>query len=53
MGNVQILYTSTPPNGYRWEIVGNGKVLKSGTAKDKPTAQADAEKALSDATKKK
>jgi hypothetical protein len=47
MEEYKILINSTPPKGYRWQIVGPGhRSIKSGTAKSEIEAKAAADKAL-------
>jgi len=46
MDDVIIQITPTPPVGVRWELVGQGKVLKRGTASTRAEAEAAADKAL-------
>lgn len=46
MDEVIIQITPTPPVGFRWELVGQGKVLKSGTGNTCAEAEAAADKAL-------
>jgi hypothetical protein len=46
MDEVIIQITPTPPAGVRWELVGQGKVLKRGTAGTRVEAEAAADKAL-------
>jgi len=53
MDEVIIQITPTPPAGVRWELVGQGKVLKSGTASTRAEAEAAADKALEAAKAKK
>ncbi len=46
MDEVIIQITRTPPVGVRWELIGQGKVLKRGTASTRAEAEAAANKAL-------
>jgi hypothetical protein len=47
MEDYKILINSTPPRGYRWQIVGPGqRSIKSGTEKSEIEAKAAADRAL-------
>ncbi len=50
MGEISIVVMSTPPDGFRWQLIERGKdaAIKSGTASTQDEARAAAQKALSE-----
>ena len=48
MRELKVLTNPTPPEGFRWQVVGpDGKTIKSGTAKTQAEAQTAGNKAAS------
>jgi hypothetical protein len=46
MQELKVLTNPTPPEGFRWQVVGpDGKTIKSGTAKTRGDAQTAGNKA--------
>jgi len=48
---VQKLLLETPPKGWRWQLTGGGKTIRSGSADTKEQANAEADQALDELRK--
>jgi hypothetical protein len=46
MARLTKLIMNTPPSGFRWQVSGGGKALKSGTTKTEAEANAAADAAI-------
>lgn len=46
MGKLGKIINNVPPDGFRWQVLDGGKVLKSGTAKSREDANKEADKAI-------
>ena len=47
MAKLTKLIMTTPPSGFRWQITGGGRVLKSGTTNTEAEANAAADRNVS------